>query len=341
MRSIILILFVLFLGKLSFAQVIKIDNWDDAKEFQNLKVIGIADSSNKKFKNLTEYLNFRKTIFGSNQKYKKSLDSSFKQINSKELQNYLNSHMEKFKNYSNKDERLLYCGYSLFTWTRRGLNYEGFKDLKSLIISEGFEQSKPIRAKMISNLQSIANSIKTTLTIHEGAIRPKKVGDSYSYNLGTYSDHGFGFAIDINENSTATISSEVWNKIVEISKVQFDRFIEYPINNDEAKLRNYFDKLIEVQNNFINNYIINEENYREVNSSISDKNLLSTLKGFKSKYENTRTPIKTFFNIPFEVIKALLDENWVWGITFNKQADLHHFQFPDRITKEIKDKNQH
>lgn len=157
--------------------------------------------------------------------------------------------------------------------------------------------------------------------------RPIKLNGNYK--LGTLSDHAFGRAVDIDPEHNAQIRESDWKDILTLTGKSLDqatRATQWSATPQalHAAIKDISDAFVSKIQELLD---AQGEVQDPLQAALKANPTLARLnRGFGiKKWKNG------FFNLEWNLVKELHEEQLVWGATF-KHPDLHHFELPSSVS---------
>jgi hypothetical protein len=210
-------------------------------------------------------------------------------------------------------------------------------------LGENVDIPKLIKSQMSEKLKTALQQVKIDYgkDFQYGGFnpRPMKLG---GYRFGTISEHGIGTALDIESGKNAHIETSIWRAILS--------FTGKSVNNSTSKWntapKELYDTIKEINDEFVSKLAKSVKDTEETVTKSAEatgateqqkakaaaltKDPLAAaidqnaaLKSIGSKF--LREWQKGFFNLPWDLVKELHEEGFLWGATFS-HPDLHHFE---------------
>lgn len=157
---------------------------------------------------------------------------------------------------------------------------------------------------------------------------PRPIKATAGYRLGTLSDHALGTAIDIRPATNAQIEAAAWRHILDYTGRTLD-LASRRLQWTNAP-RDLLAAIAGINDEFVKK--LREAVAAEVQKGLDDGAAL----GAVVKADTHRSKLKEsfvkrwrggFFDLPWELVKELHEEKFIWGATFAR-LDLHHFELP-------------
>lgn len=228
-----------------------------------------------------------------------------------------------------------------YAWVRRGYERTGVdpRDVPDLI-SSGI--SKKLRETLKAVRASYGKARYAKLKI--GGFNPRPIKHTGHYVLGTLSDHAYGNAVDIDPAQNAQISADVWESILKFTNMSLNQATRETLWNDDpqklhttivainaAFVRNLNAAISKVREDAKTRAGADPAKLKAAAAMTNDAALTAAIARSATLREFPRDWVKEhkngFFNLPWSLVKALRDEECVWGARFGT-VDLHHFQLP-------------
>jgi hypothetical protein len=157
---------------------------------------------------------------------------------------------------------------------------------------------------------------------------PRPIKATRGYRLGTLSDHALGTAIDIRPSTNAQIEASDWQHILSYT----GRSLDLPTRRELWVIapRELHDALVKINEVFVKQVrdavaveLAKDQPEAAALAAVVKADVqLSKLSGrFVGRWRNG------FYDLPWELIKELHEEKFIWGATFGR-LDLHHFELP-------------
>lgn len=330
MKSKLLLIFIFFtiLNQFINSQV------SSELEFIKLnKLFGIADSNGKKFDSYLDYSNYRNTYF-QNISFEKYVYDCSVELDKYKIRESFGGYVipeHKFIEFKSNNDKFKTELDILYAWTKRMYeknNYEALKVYENYGLP-GTKKIREIFKQGIFELKGI-DIRKYKDSISGFTPRPKKrnTGNGLRFCLGSFSNHAIGTALDIRVNSNKVISIPAWDLIQKIAGINVDR------NKSRWKMgknftdsmlsKSLFEEILTVHNNFFKN---TRETIRKLKiEGLKIEEIYRRIFGENIECMNYYKG-GVFFDLDWIVVNYLREQGLVWGVVFEKQIDLHHFEF--------------
>lgn len=231
-----------------------------------------------------------------------------------------------------------------YAWVRRAYERSGVrsKDVPELI-SSGLSSKLRETLKAVAAKYGKGRYAKLKL----GKSNPRPIKHTGHYALGTLSDHAFGNAVDINDNQNAQIKQNDWDSILKFTHMSLNKSSRETLwSNDPQKLHT---AIVAINAAFVRNLQAamaqartdaktkagkDPQKMKAAAAMTDEAALKAAVAANPPLHELSEKWVREhqagFFNLPWDLVKALRDEDCVWGAVFNT-VDLHHFQLPDPL----------
>jgi hypothetical protein len=163
---------------------------------------------------------------------------------------------------------------------------------------------------------------------------PRPIKATKGYRLGTLSDHALGTAIDIRPAQNAQIEAADWQRIQDFTGKTLDRMTrKNQWTTSPQLLHGAFKEINDEFVKRVGHAIAGQQAAGQTGAAAfsaavkADPHLSKLGEKFVKRWQNG------FFDLPWELLKELHEEKFVWGAVFNR-LDLHHFELPESHAKE-------
>ena len=279
-----------------------------------------------------DYVKDRNAFFGSAKIYQEYLILSREELDADDAK--LRKYVEPGKDVRKKVAEWRKAQDVFYAWVRKA--YE-----KSL--GEGVDVPKLIKTQMSEKLQKALQQVKVDYgqSFQYGGFNPRPMKLN-GYRLGTISEHGLGTAVDIESATNAHIEVSEWQAIL--------AFAGKSLTQAESKWKTRPKELYESIKE------INDEFVAKLSTAIKDTEAAAKKAaesaGATDVQKKNAAAVKTnplkaaveqnaglkkigskfvakwrngFFDLPWNLVKELHEEGFLWGATFS-HPDLHHFE---------------
>jgi hypothetical protein len=212
-----------------------------------------------------------------------------------------------------------------YAWTRRAYEKKlGAVNVPALI-----------NAGMSKTLEAALRQVRADYGkgFNPQGFNPRPIKATKGYRLGTLSDHALGTAIDIRPAQNAQIEAADWKRIQDFTGKTLDRMTRKTrwSTSPQALHRS----IQEINDEFVKR--IGEAVAAQVSAGQTEAaGLEAAVKADPHLSKLGMTFVKRwrngFFDLPWELLKELHEEKFVWGAVFNR-LDLHHFELPEADAK--------
>lgn len=305
------------------------------KNKQNTKAYVYYDKKKKKkMYRVNEYVADRNTFFGSASSYLDFLAAARGELDAD------NGKLRKFIEPPNaaraKHAQWRSAQDVFYAWVRKAYQNK---------LGDKADVPKLIKANMSEALKLALAKVKLDYgkEFTYGGFNPRPQKHE-GYTLGTLSDHALGTAIDIEANRNAQILETRWALIL--------KYTDKALTHSERKSRwksapkDLYDGIVDINNVFVSNLAAaikaTEEAARKSaeapGATAKDKDTAAAIRKDPLAAAVAQDPtlksigisfIKEwrngFFALPWDLVKVLHDDGFLWGATFS-DPDLHHFQ---------------
>lgn len=288
----------------------------------------------KKRYRVKEYAADRDAFFGSAKAYTDFRDKARGELDADEgkLRRYIEPSLVKRKSVTEwkKAQDVFYA------WVRKAYEKElGDKaDIPKLIKSQMSEKLKKA-------LQQVKVDYGKSFQVGGFNPRPMKLG---GYRLGTLSEHATGMAIDVESAKNAQIQVSIWKSILSFTGKSLDH--EKRKSLWKTKPKELYDGIKEINDEFVSKLaktLKSKEEAAKKSAAAKDATKEQKAAAAKVLADPLAVVIKEtaelksigetflkqwkngFFDLPWELVKELHEEGFVWGATFT-HPDLHHFE---------------
>ena len=231
-----------------------------------------------------------------------------------------------------------------YVWVLRAYERSGIsaKDVPDLIFS-GLSKKLRDALETVAARYGKARYAKLKL----GKSNPRPIKHTGHYALGTLSDHAFGNAVDINAEQNAQIKERDWASILKFTHMSLDKATRETLWGDDPKklhttivainaafVRNLQAAMTQARTDAKTKAGTDPHKLKAAAVMTDDVALKAAVAANAPLHELSEKWVKEhqdgFFSLPWDLVKALRDEECVWGAVFNT-VDLHHFQLPDPL----------
>lgn len=286
----------------------------------------------KKQYRVADYVKDRDAFFGSTKAFQEYRDKAKEELDaSKEA---LRKYIEPSPKVRKKIGEWKEAQDVFYAWVRKA--YE-----KSL--GDKVDIPKLIKSQMSEKLKTALQQVKIDYgkEFQYGGFNPRPMKLD-GYRFGTISEHGIGTAIDIESAKNAHIPTNTWKAIL--------TFTGKSLDNAAAKWKNtpkeLYDAIKDINDEFVSKLAktIKETGeaakkgaetpsateQQKANAAAFQKDALAasidqnaSLKTIDLKF--LKEWRNGFFDLPWDLVKELHEEGFLWGATFS-HPDLHHFE---------------
>ena len=288
----------------------------------------------KKQYRVSEYTSQRNSFFGSESKYREYKKMAHDELNAnkKKLRRVIEPPLAKRKKVSSWED----AQDVFYAWVRKAYEKK---------LGDKVDIPKLIKSQMSEKLKKALKQVKLDYgkSFQAGGFNPRPM-KLQGYRMGTISEHAIGTAIDIESAKNAHIKTSIWKNILSFTGKSLehssrknkwksnpkDLYDEIKAINDEfvKKLKKSMDNTVAAAKNIAeakDATVKQKAEYERIKknplSAAMEQNIhLKNIDiSFLKKWKNG------FFNLPWELIKELHEEEFLWGATFS-HPDLHHFE---------------
>jgi hypothetical protein len=257
-----------------------------------------------------EYLNDREHFFGRGESYAK-----YKQIALAELDadnGKLRGFIDPNVKTRNTKPQWRDAQVAFYAWTRRA--YEN-------AVPAGVDIPTLIKAGMSQKLRDALRAVQVGYgkNFNPEGFNPRPIKTTRGYRLGTLSDHALGTAADIRPSANAQIEPEIWKDIESFTGKSLDTPTRKRQWRDSP--RQLYDALTDINSLFVSKLQEPAPAAAPGAPAAPAPKRSRGWSAFTNKWQ------KGFFDLPWELVSALHEEQFVWGATFGR-LDLHHFELP-------------
>ena len=231
--------------------------------------------------------------------------------------------------------------------------WEGAQDVFYAWVRKAYEKKlgekvdipKLISSQMSEKLKAALKQVRLDYgkSFQAGGFNPRPMKMD-GYRLGTISEHAIGTAIDIESAKNAHIQTATWNHILTFTGKSLSHTMRQ--SNWKSNPKELYDAINAINAEFVKKLKkAMDDTLAEAKKNAEAEN--STAKQ-KAEYETVKKdPLKAcmekdaalkgigaiflkrwrngFFALPWELVKELHEEKFLWGATFS-HPDLHHFE---------------
>jgi len=289
----------------------------------------------KKQYRVKEYVRDRNNFFGSAEQYKTYKENARQELEAEngKLRKYIEPPPATRKNVTDwKDAQDVF-----YSWTRKAFQKQvgDQADFPKVIKTHKSEKLEKALAQVRSDYEKAFKS---------GGFNPRPMKLGGAYRLGTISDHAFGTAVDIEDATNAQIPRNVWLSILKFTGKSLNH--STALAKWKSAPKELHDAITEINNEFVSRLAklteetidAAEKKAARPNATQEDKlkaktvkaNPLEALMAADENLKKIGLPFlqrwqNGFFNLPWDLVKELHEEDLLWGATFTN-PDLHHFQ---------------
>jgi hypothetical protein len=224
-----------------------------------------------------------------------------------------------------------------YSWVRKAYEKQ---------LGQGVDVPKLIKAQMSEKLKAALKQVRLDYgkEFQAGGFNPRPMKLSGEYRLGTISEHAIGTAIDIDAASNAQIERKPWNAILQFT----GKSLSHATAQSQWKTapKELYDAIKDINDEFVSKLAKTVKDTTEAITKAAEQEgatnqqkakasaakadplgvaveqnaQLKAIGGaFLKKWQNG------FFSLPWELVKELHEEGFLWGATFS-DVDLHHFE---------------
>jgi hypothetical protein len=296
----------------------------------------------KKHYRVKEYVADRNAFFGSAKAYTDFRDVARKELEADngKLRRYIEPPLKKRKSLKDwkKAQDVFYA------WVRKAYKKK---------LGDKIDIPKLIKSQMSEKLKKALKQVKLDYgkSFQAGGFnpRPMKLG---GYRLGTISDHAVGTAIDIESAKNPHIPTKTWKSILSFTGKSLDHAKRKSLWKTTPK--KLHDGIKEINDEFVSKLAkaikdVETESKKSAEEAAKKGAEAKTpaaqpkAKAAAAKIDPLEAAVKKdkdleeiglkflkkwkkgFFNLPWELVKELHEEDFLWGATFS-HPDLHHFE---------------
>ena len=279
-----------------------------------------------------DYVKDRNDFFDSAKAYRDYLSLAREELDADEAK--LRKYVEPGKEVRKKVAEWRKAQDVFYAWVRKAYQ-------KSL--GESVDIPKLIKSQMSEKLQKALQQVKVDYgqSFQYGGFNPRPMKLN-GYRLGTISEHGLGTAVDIESKKNAHIEESEWQAIVAFT----GKSLSQAGSKWKTTPKELYDSIKEINDEFVKKLSEaikeTEEAAKKATGAPSatdeEKKKAAAVKAnpLKAAAEQNAALKKIgykflaewrngFFDLPWQLVKELQEEGFLWGATFS-HPDLHHFE---------------
>lgn len=288
----------------------------------------------KKYK-VEDYVRYRNAYFGSAEEYQRYLAKSREELDAdKEV---LRKYLEPSKKVRNLVPEWKKSQNVFYAWVRKAYEKK---------LGDKVDVPKLIKSMMSESLKTALAKVKVDYgkEFQYGGFNPRPM-KLEGYRLGTISEHAVGNALDIESSANAHIKMDIWDHILAFTSKSLDHstrkakwksapkelYESIKSLNDEfvarfagavQKVKDDAKKLASASGATAQQKVESAKRLKDpLKAAMADNGHLEGIgRSFLEDWGRTG-----FFNLPWDLVKELHEEGFLWGATFN-DPDLHHFE---------------
>ena len=224
-----------------------------------------------------------------------------------------------------------------YAWVRKGYEKQ---------LGQGVDVPKLIKSQMSERLKTALNQVRLDYgkQFQAGGFNPRPMKLAGAYRLGTISEHALGTAIDIDAGANAQIEGNTWSAILAFT----GKTLSHATAQSQWKTapKQLYDTMKAINDEFVAKLarVVKETTdstaraAQAANATADQKARAAAAKKdpvaaavehnaqlkaigatFLKRWQNG------FMNLPWDLVKELHEEGFVWGATFGN-PDIHHFE---------------
>jgi hypothetical protein len=289
----------------------------------------------KKQYRVDEYVKDRDTFFGTSKEYAayKTNASTELDADKGKLRKYIEPPPAVRKKHADWDK----AQDVFYAWVRKAYENQLGSDV---------DIPKLIKSQMSEKLKAALKQVKLDYgkEFQAGGFNPRPMKLSGAYRLGTISEHAVGTAIDIEDATNAQIESAIWKAILAFTGKSLSHATAQ--SHWKTAPRQLYDAVKAINDEFVAKLAKtikettdsvtkaaaapNATKEQKATGEAAKKDALAVAIAQNPQLKAIGAPFlkrwqNGFMSLPWELVKELHEEGFVWGATFGN-PDLHHFE---------------